>query len=205
MPLKSWSQLAAEAEEPGSFSVLPAGDYPLIVEKSETKQSQKGNLYFMLTCVVIDGPYKGRKLWHNITVTHDNPTALGFFFRSMTALGIDRTWFGSNPSDDLVAQTMVNRSFIGQVVISPYNGEDRNSIKTMKPMTASATPGVAAPPAPAAPAPATPAATPPPPAPPVVETPPAPPTPEVPPLAEAAAPPAPPAELPPPPPPGQAF
>lgn len=219
IPLKSWTALIDEAGDAAEgFDVLPAADYDLKVVKSEAKMASTGKLMFALTSEITSGPYKNRKLWSNIVVSHDNPTALGIFFRQMNALGIAKEYFGSNPSDSQVAEALMGREFRGQVGIKPYNGQDRNEIKGYFPISkteqtttpppppivteatapapATATPVVT--PAPAAPAPAAAVALPP--APPVqTEVAPAPPVqPATPPVADqVVAPPAPEAPAPP--------
>lgn len=215
MPLKSWNSLLDEAGDAAEgFDVLPAADYDLKIVKSEAKMASTGKLMFAVTSEVTSGPYKNRKLWSNIVVSHDNPTALGIFFRQMNALGIDKGFFSTNPSDSQVAEALMGREYRGQVGIKPYNGQDRNEIKgyfpisktevtttppppPVVPQAQTPAPAPAAPvvaPAPAAPAPA--AAVAQPPAPPVqTEVAPAPPVqPAVPPVADAVV--APPAEAP---------
>lgn len=213
MPLKSWNALIDEAGDAAEgFDVLPAADYDLKIVKSEAKMASTGKLMFAITSEVTTGPYKNRKLWSNIVVSHDNPTALGIFFRQMNALGIDKSFFSSNPSDSQVADALLNREYRGQVGIKQYNGQDRNEVKgyfpvskteqtttppppPVVPQSQAPAPAPAAPvvqPAPAAPAPA--AAVAQPPAPPVQSevAPPPPVQPAVPPVADTVIPPAPP-------------
>lgn len=207
MPLKSWNALIEEAGDAAEgFEVLPASDYDLKITKCEAKMSSTGKLMFALTNEVQAGPYKGRKLWSNIVVSHDNPTALGIFFRQMNALGIDKSYFSTNPSDSQVAEALLNREFRGQVVIKAWQGQDRNEIKAYFPISKTAespapppppsipqaaapAPAPAAPQTPVAPAPAAPAAAVAPPAPapaPEAVAPPAPVQPAVPPVPDAA-------------------
>lgn len=219
MPLKSWNVLLEEAgDAAGGFEVLPASDYDLKVIKSEAKMAGSGNMMYTLTCEVTQGPYKGKKIYNVNLVVSDNPTALGFFFRKMNALGIDKQYFSTNPSDSQVAEALMDREFRGQVIIKPYQGEDRNEIKSFFPISKTAAapapppppsvpqaaapaPAAAAPQTPIAPAPPAPAAAVAAPAPAPVDTTvaaPAPVQPEVPPVPDAApvpaaAPPAPPA------------
>lgn len=205
MPLKSWNTLLDEAgDQATAFTVLPAADYDVEIEKAEAKMSGKNNLYFAVTAKIVNGPHMNRKLWSNITVVHDNPVALGIFFRTMAALGIAKEYFAADPSDAQVADQLVGRKARVQVGIKQYQGSDRNEIKNWHPMKE--TSGSPVPPPPAvvpaaqnpaptpaapqvapAPAPAAPAAATAPPAPAPVQTetaPPPPVQPEVPPVPE---------------------
>jgi hypothetical protein len=60
--------------EPASdFDVLPAGKYPVEIEKAELKPTKKGNGHYLeLQMVVLDGPCKNRKLWDRLNL--DNPS-----------------------------------------------------------------------------------------------------------------------------------
>jgi hypothetical protein len=215
MPLKSWNALIDEAGDAAEgFDVLPPADYDLKIVKAEAKMASTGKLMFAVTSEVTNGPYKNRKLWSNIVVSHDNPTALGIFFRQMNALGIDKSFFSTNPSDSQVADALLNREYRGQVAIKNWQGSDRNEIKGYYPISKTPTsttpppppvvpqapapaPAPAAPvvqPAPAAAAPAAAVASPPPPPVQSEVAPPPPVQPAVPPVADAVV--APPAQAP---------
>lgn len=147
MPLQSWGALLDEAGDT-SFTVLPAADYDLKMVKVEAKMAKSsGKLMFSYTADVTSGPYKGRKLFGNLVVSPENPTALNIFFRQMAAIGVPRDFFTNNPSDSQVAEALLNREFRGQVAIKPYLGEDRNEIKSYSPISKTlATPGATPPP-----------------------------------------------------------
>jgi hypothetical protein len=133
MPIKNWSALLDEAGDTGSFEVLPAGDYDLRVAKAEATQSGNGKLMFKLTNEVTAGPHKGRRVWSNLVLTVDNPTALGIFFRQMAAIGISKSYFEGDPSDAQVADALTGREFRAQVAVKQWQGNDRNEIKAYFP------------------------------------------------------------------------
>jgi Protein of unknown function (DUF669) len=57
-----------------AFDPIPAGKYPAAITDSEMKPTKAGTgKYLQLTFEVIDGPYKGRKLWARLNL--DNPNA----------------------------------------------------------------------------------------------------------------------------------
>jgi hypothetical protein len=45
------------------FEPIPAGEYLLVAVGSEVKDSQKGGRYYNFTLEVVEGEYKGRKIW----------------------------------------------------------------------------------------------------------------------------------------------
>lgn len=174
IPLESWATLAEQAGDVSGFTALPAADYDFVVIEAKATATTKGKTMFKLTNEIISGPYAKRRVWANLVVSPENPVALNIFFRQMAAIGVDKSYFATNPSDSNVAETLVGKTFRGQVVIKQWQGEDRNEIKSYSrlnrtevsstppvPPTAAASP-TSSPPAPAGVAPAPAPAAPPP-------------------------------------------
>ena len=56
------------------FDLLPAGQYMAVVSKSEVKTNSKGDgQYIKAELSIIDGPFKNRKVWHNLSFTLSDP------------------------------------------------------------------------------------------------------------------------------------
>lgn len=157
IPLQSWADLAEQAGDTG-FSALPPADYDMKIIEAKAQNTSGGKTMFKLTTEVTSGPYAKRRVWANLVVSPENPVALNIFFRQMAAIGIDKSYFATNPSDSNVADTLVGKEFRGQVVIKQWQGEDRNEIKGYSRLTRTETSATA--PAPAAAAPSSPAAPP---------------------------------------------
>lgn len=68
---------AEEVAPVGEFGVMPEGVYELIVNQSEVKvpSSGKGEM-LSLEMEVLDGEFKGRKVWENFTLKNDNEKAV---------------------------------------------------------------------------------------------------------------------------------
>lgn len=62
-------------EYENSFEPMPAGKYAAVITDSEMKPSQKGGEYLKLTVELIDGQYKGRKVFANLNLKNANPEA----------------------------------------------------------------------------------------------------------------------------------
>jgi hypothetical protein len=69
---------ANNVEPVPSFDPIPAGQYLAMIVASEEKTSKHGNKFLSLEFEVIDGPYKGRKLWTNLNLSHPNPETVKF-------------------------------------------------------------------------------------------------------------------------------
>ena len=66
----------ANQVEPASFDPLPAGKYLAVITESEMKATKSGAGQFLnLTFQVLDGEYKGRKLWARLNLKNPNPQA----------------------------------------------------------------------------------------------------------------------------------
>ena len=65
---------AHEVEPSVAFEAIPAGKYIAVIVDSEMKQTKSGNgNYLELTFEIIEGEYKGRKVWARLNI--DNPNA----------------------------------------------------------------------------------------------------------------------------------
>jgi len=61
-----------------SFEALPAGEYTAMIVSSEKKQSNNKpqNSYLKLEWEVLEGQYRGRKIFENINLWNDNQQAV---------------------------------------------------------------------------------------------------------------------------------
>ena len=146
-----------------TFAAMPNGDYPYQFVESEIKESKAtpGNQYLQLVAQVIDGPYKGKKVWVRLNLWNASAQTAEIANKEMAR--ICEAIGQINPVQD--SAELHNRPFIGRTIyVPPNNGYDEgNDIKGFKPFVAgTAVPAGAAPAQAAAPAGAPPAgATPP--------------------------------------------
>jgi hypothetical protein len=62
--------------EPASFDPLPAGKYLATITESEMKATKSGAGQFLnLTFQILDGAFKGRKIWTRLNLKNPNPQA----------------------------------------------------------------------------------------------------------------------------------
>lgn len=149
----NWSDLIKEAGETASYEPLPDGDYDFKVLESTATTSQSGKTMFKIKVEVQAGPHAKRIMWDNLVISPESQGALGMFFAKMASLGLNREFFGTNPSNAQIEQALVGRTFRAQVGSRIWQGQKRNEMKKYYPLPVAA-PAASPAPAAAAPAPA---------------------------------------------------
>ena len=109
----------------GFKNVTKAGTYNVKIDKVEAKKSQTGNPYLNWETSIIDGEFKGCKLWH---VTSLQPQALFNLRNLLVAAGLDVP--KSVVKIDL--DSVLGRIVAAKVVMEEYQGEQRPKIKEIK-------------------------------------------------------------------------
>lgn len=125
----NWQDLLAQAEEGGSYDAIPEGQYHAVVADATAKPSSSGKQMIVATFEVTAGPYKGRRVWNNFVISRDNPNALGWFFRHMSALGVSKDFFALNPPLEAVAAQIKGKPCVIDVSTRVWNNETRNDVK----------------------------------------------------------------------------
>lgn len=70
----------------GSFEPLPPGNYELIVDKAEIRQSRKGDDMLSLTLKVLSGEKEGRLVFENLVFGSQNEKAANIAKSKMAAI-----------------------------------------------------------------------------------------------------------------------
>lgn len=143
MTSSSWADLIKDAQSSGGggFEPLPDGVYDLKVIEASTATTAKGKTMYKIKAEVQTGPHARRLLWDNLVVSPESSGAMAFFFRKMTALGLGKEFFGTEPTDSAITQALTNRLFRGKVGTRTYNDKTSNEI-TEYLAAASSVPGV---------------------------------------------------------------
>ncbi len=78
---------ASQVPEQQEFTALPEGQYVMIATNSEWKPTKKGTgEYLQFVFEVLDGPFKGRKVWARLNLKNPNQTAVDIAQRELAAL-----------------------------------------------------------------------------------------------------------------------
>ena len=76
---------ATNVEPNAGFDPIPAGKYVAAITASAMKPTKNGKgEYLELEMEVLEGPFKGRKLWDRLTLRPIRPVAVGIAFRDIT-------------------------------------------------------------------------------------------------------------------------
>jgi hypothetical protein len=78
---------ATQVSPESQFAPVPNGDYPVVITESEVKPTKDGaGQYLQLTLEVIDGHYKGRKIWDSLNLWNKNSTAVEIAQRALSQI-----------------------------------------------------------------------------------------------------------------------
>jgi len=138
-------------EPSSSFDPLPPGDYPVLIEQAEIRETKKGDgSYLKLTLQVLDGQFKGRKLWDNINLANPNVQCVEIGMKALASLG--RALGGQKIR---ATEQLLNQVVAAKVAVkNDKNYGDQNVVREYKaPSEAQPQTGDAGLPAPAQPAP----------------------------------------------------
>lgn len=78
---------AEEYQPMENYEALPAGDYRAIATSSEMRPTKAGaGAYLQIAWEVIDGEYKGRKLWSRLNLQNPSPKAVEIAQRELSSI-----------------------------------------------------------------------------------------------------------------------
>lgn len=78
---------ATQHEEMSDFSPIPKGVYVSQIMSSELKRTAAGNgQYIKLEFEVMQGEYRGRKIWTNLNIVNPNPQAVQIAQKELTSI-----------------------------------------------------------------------------------------------------------------------
>lgn len=127
----NWGDLMSQAGS--GFDPLPNDAYEVQVTEAKATSTAKGKTMFKVTFTVTSGPFANRKLWSNLTVSPESPTALGIFFSQMAALGLTKDYFGTGPQPEQIATALVGKYATVTTVTREWGGSIQNDVKTIRP------------------------------------------------------------------------
>jgi hypothetical protein len=78
---------ATTVEPSAPIDVIPAGKYVAQIVNSEMRDTKSGSgQYLWLEIDIMDGQYKGRKLWDRLNLVNSNPQAAEIANRTLSAI-----------------------------------------------------------------------------------------------------------------------
>lgn len=139
---------ATQVSPESQFAPVPNGDYPVVITDSEMKTTNDGTgQYLQLTLEIIDGHYKGRKIWDRLNLFNKNQTSVEIANRALSQICHAVNVLSLQDSVQLHAKPLVAR-----LVVRPATGgyHESNDVKEYKAYSAGGAPAPVAAPAPAA-------------------------------------------------------
>lgn len=78
---------SSQVEPTTQFDVLPKGKYMVIITDSEVKETKdRTGKYLQLTHEIVDGQFKGRKLWNRLNIVNRSKEAEDIAHRNLSSL-----------------------------------------------------------------------------------------------------------------------
>ncbi len=72
----NWNDFdASDKQYDSEFAPIPADWYVVAIAKAESKPTKTGGMRLALECEVLDGPFKGRKVFAGLNLINPNPKA----------------------------------------------------------------------------------------------------------------------------------
>lgn len=126
-----------DAEASQDIGCIPTGEYPAHIIDSDMKPTKNNDgEYLELTHEVLDGPYKGRKVWARLNLDNPNSQAVEIANRDFSAIRHATGVLNPRDSADLHRKPMLIRvEFIPAGTVNKRgiaSDRDRNEIKGWK-------------------------------------------------------------------------
>ena len=77
---------AMDVEPSAGFGVVPAGEYNVKIVDTEFKPTQAGPRALSVKMEILDGKYKGQRLFDNLNLENDNPKARDIAIKTLSAI-----------------------------------------------------------------------------------------------------------------------
>jgi hypothetical protein len=131
------------SEVSSTFDPLPSGEYAVVVDKVELRESQSSDNPYLNWefSVTEEGEFKDRKLWF---ITSFAPKALFRMKETFESLGVYQDSMQFEIDDDtneLRSPEVVGLPGRAVVAVEPYQGQDRNKVVNILPAEGAAPTG----------------------------------------------------------------
>ena len=108
-----------------TYTPLPEGDYDLLIEKAEEKNSKNGDPMLSLKFEVEGGEYAGRFLFETVMLDHSNPVVVEMGQRKLHGIMLLTGVTAPKDASDFVGKTLTAKVKVGK---DKGTGEMRNEI-----------------------------------------------------------------------------
>lgn len=109
------------------------GDFPVVIVKAEAGQSSNGKPMIKTQLKIEAGPYAGRIIYNNFTISAESQIALKMLFEALEVLGLGEAYFATNPELEQISSSLLGRRATVALEARVWNGVPRENVKTWKP------------------------------------------------------------------------
>ena len=107
-------------------ALLPEDTYNFVVKAATTGVSSNGNPSINLQLEIIDGPYRGKSLIHNIYYSTAKQSGIEFFWRQLKSVGITSGMVRDNGwTQKTIAANTVGAQLTAKIKHETYQDEER--------------------------------------------------------------------------------
>ncbi len=141
MPAMDWKTLMNAAEEGAKeFALLDEGMYSFVIkDAAKVGQTSKENPKFSINPSVEVGERANARVWHDFSVSDSAYAMKNYFFGELANLGLGAEFFGTNPTEQQIAQALQGRRFVAEVFHEDGNdGKKRAKIRNLQPAVGAA-------------------------------------------------------------------
>lgn len=111
-----------------SFSVLPRGNYNVIITDCDADYSQAGNKMWTIQMTVTDGEYADRKLFFHVTFSEK---AMPFAKKTLAAIAPDLLEKKFDYDDPEITGRFINMECVATVTVKKWEGSERNNVQAL--------------------------------------------------------------------------
>lgn len=131
----NWADLLKKASA-ASFDPVPVDRYHVSVCETDAVKASTGAPMIKVKLNIEDGPFKNRKIFHQLVVSVQSEVALAIFFSHLKAFGIGPEFLATCPPGNLapIAQALMGKHAIANVVQEEWQNQLRNKVKGYAPL-----------------------------------------------------------------------
>lgn len=127
-----------QVEVKDSYSLIPRGSYPAVVDKAEWKKTKKGDDYLNIQWKILGDNFGGRVLFQMLNLGNSNEKAKEIAFQDLASMlmasGMKKSDLKFNDNHQVTAAVLGARVNIYIMVESNEGYEDQNVVKGFNPL-----------------------------------------------------------------------
>jgi hypothetical protein len=126
MATVNWAEMDEAAEE--AIKPAPAGTYTIELKSAQDAESTDKKPQVRFNFKIVDGPYKGKTVFHTITFNDEKPNTIVMAREFLATLGFKnlKEWGSTDPKQRL--EMVVGRRIEAEVQVNEWKGRQSNRV-----------------------------------------------------------------------------